>query len=55
MYGKMQESGLPEIIPLILGSYLGPVSYIFTSWVSSGLPSLHWRGTIADDYEILVN
>ena len=34
----MQESGLTEIMPFdIHSTYLGPVSYIFPSWVSSGL------------------
>ena len=39
MYGKMQESGLTEIIPLICtsASYLEPISSIFTSRVFSGL------------------
>ena len=39
MYGKVQESGLTEIIPLICtsASSLEPVSSIFTSWVFSGL------------------
>ena len=38
MYGKVQESGLIEVIPLIMYlTHLEPVSCVFTSWVSSGL------------------
>ena len=55
MYGKMQESGLTEIIPHDMYlSYLGPLSCIFTSWVSSGLTSSPLAvAAIADDCDIL--
>ena len=43
MYGKMQTSGLIEIIPLIMYlSYLGPVSCAISSWVSWGCTVGGW-------------
>ena len=55
MDGKMEESELTENISLIMHlSHLGPVSCIFTSWVSSGLtssPSV--VAATADDCDIL--
>ena len=55
MDGKMEESGLTENIPLIMHlSHLGPVSYIFTSWVSSGLTSsASVVDATADDSDVL--
>ena len=47
MYGKMQESGLTEIVPLIFTfSYLGPISCIFHILSFSGL-------TVASGYSLL--
>ena len=55
MAGKMEESGLTENIPLIMHlSHLGPISCIFTTWVSSGLTSsASVVAATADDSDVL--